>query len=189
MRSAFRELRLAFLFFFLALPVTFAAGTETSTSSAVQQSGDIVRADKNVDIPPPKSDSAIANRLRRILDTTGWFHGLRVTSQEGVVTLNGQVADASQRDWAVNLAQDGDGVVAVIDKITLEETPWFDLRPTKKEIVSLWKGFFAFLPHLVIALVLLALSVVAYRWLNVFSRRFWTSRITHPELVEAFPRG
>jgi small-conductance mechanosensitive channel len=175
---------------FFMLTVCLGASSATSIakpgseSTPVSEASGIARAEKDVPVPQPKPDVAIADRLIRILKITGWFKHLEVTSQEGVVTLKGEVAEASQRDWAVKLAQDAEGVVAVINKVTLAESGWFDLEPTEKEIKKIWKGFFASIPHLVIAAVILSISLFLYGRLAKFSRGFWRGRLTNPILSE-----
>lgn len=157
---------------------------EKTAATPVSEASGIARAEKDVPVPQPKPDDAIAARLLKILKITGWFENLEVQSQEGIVTLNGVVSEASQRDWAVKLARDAEGVVAVINKVTLKEGGWFDLEPTEKEVKKIWKGFFASIPHLIIAAIILAISVFLFKRTSQFSRRFWKNRITNPILAE-----
>ncbi len=172
------------LFFSLAVNAQLGAGAGSTTPAETKESSGIARSEKDVPVPQPKPDSAIAQRLTRILTLTGWFENLKVTSQEGIVTLSGKVSAVSQRDWAVDLANDADGVVAVINKVEIAEGGWFDLTSTKNELKSLWKSFFAFIPHLVIALVILSFSVVLFRIFSGLNKKFWATRITNPILTE-----
>jgi small conductance mechanosensitive channel len=169
---------------FAATPAKKDSSKPPADATPVSEASGIARSEKDVPVPQPKPDDAIKDRLIRILTITAWFKNLEVTSQEGVVTLRGEVAEATQRDWAVKLAQDAEGVVAVVNKVTLKEGGWFDLDPTEKEVKKIWKSFFASLPHLLIAAVIFAIAFFFYRRLSKFSRRFWRGRISNPILSE-----
>jgi small conductance mechanosensitive channel len=151
--------------------------------NVIETSG-IARAEKDIPVPQPKPDELISSRLQKILSITKWFNNLQVTSQEGVVTLSGTVEEASQRDWAIKMAQDAEGVVAVINKISLTEGGWLDLEPTEKEVKKIWKTFFAKIPHLIIAALILIAAIFLYRRATGYSLSFWKQRLTNPILSE-----
>ena len=166
-----------------AAPVA-AGGAGGAVVPDVKTSDNVGRGDKNVPVPQEKSDSQITKRLEKIFKVTGWFENLKVTSEEGIVTISGLVAEASQRDWAVTLAKDSDGVVAVINKIDLKQLGWFDLEPAKKEIKGFWSHSFAYFPYLVLALLLLTLAIILYRFVVRTSKPLWGRRIANPILIE-----
>lgn len=182
MKSAF------VLVLFLASGALFAAESKPSSNQApakeTKEASGIARDEKDIPVPQPKADVLIADRLTKILTITGWFEGLKVTSQEGVVSLYGKVSEASQRDWAIDLANDADGVVAVVNKVELKELAWFDLTATKQELKSLWKAFFLFIPRLVIGILIFVIAVSLYGVFAKLNRAFWSGRIENRVLSD-----
>jgi osmotically-inducible protein OsmY len=67
-------------------------------------------------------DGIIVTKLKAtfVADSQVSASGIDVSSNNGVVTLEGQVANAAAREHAVNLARDTDGVVQVVDRLTIE---------------------------------------------------------------------
>ena len=118
----------------------------------------------------PVPDTTIAERIRAIYRGIDGLERVRVSSDAGVVTLSGRVADAALAERALTLAERVEGVVTV--NSTIEEVTNLDERLTnvaERAEARLWQ-FVALLPLLLVALLVFALVVLVGRWV---SRRGW----------------
>ena len=144
---------------------------------ALEESGSEVAVD------PVSADADIAERIRAILTATGKFENLQVETTEGVVFLRGSTAEEGMREMAGNLVRRTRDAVAVVNEITLDEGPWWDTGPARKELRSLGKEAVRLLPLLAIAAVLLTLTVLAAGAVSGFLARP-LYRFTDSELVK-----
>jgi hypothetical protein len=73
---------------------------------------------------PTAADKATARRISTYLQKSGQLRNYRIgiTYQDGVATLSGNVADSEQRDKAVRLAQQVDGVTQIDCQLECAET-------------------------------------------------------------------
>lgn len=78
---------------------------------------------------------------------------------EGVVFLDGQSDTDAHRKWARDLAQKTAGVVAVVNRITINEEPVWSVAPALNELDSIAQKTVTALP-----LILLALCVLPLAW-------------------------
>lgn len=78
----------------------------------------------------PIDDSGIISRVQTAIDTNPTLQGesITVTSNQGVVTLEGEVEDESQINTAIQIAKNTVGVLEVNSDITLKN-PIHDERP------------------------------------------------------------
>ncbi|WP_246151401.1 mechanosensitive ion channel family protein [Rubripirellula reticaptiva] len=110
-------------------------------------------------------DSAIAGRLRRIFESSGWYGDLNVSSDNGIVTLEGIATSADHREWAGNTARKTKDVIAVINKLDVDAI--VDLTSSKEVVTqsldTLWQDFLVRSPLLFAALVALMLTAVLAR--------------------------
>lgn len=130
---------------------------EAGEASAVVASEQAVGVEDQVD------DGRIAERLRDVLVATERFSAIDVQVREGVVFLTGLAAQEESRTLAGDIARRTQGVVAVVNNITLERGPIWTLAPAQRELEDLWRQAIATLPLVVVGLVVLALSFVAAR--------------------------
>jgi hyperosmotically inducible protein len=67
------------------------------------------------------TDAALTAKIKSkmALDDTIEARNIDIDTMNGVVTLNGYVHDAQGRDRAVQLARETDGVVSVVDHLTI----------------------------------------------------------------------
>jgi small conductance mechanosensitive channel len=153
-----------------------------------EDSTDIARAEKTISIAKKPHDQDIANRVQRILNVTGWFTNLKVTCQEGVVTLNGQTQKRAHSEWAESLAQDTDEVVAVINNVEIEKPRWLDLTPAQEETESLGKKVIAFLPYLLTSLLVMVVFSFLGVLVSQLARNMAGRRTQNVLLVELVSR-
>ncbi len=111
-----------------------------------------------VEIQPVASDEQISRRLADILETTGWYEQPKVTVQDGIVFLRGSAQTAESRQWAGNLANNTQGVVAVVNQIDVSPTTLWNFEPTFQVLADLARRLVRSLPLLVVALTVVAIS-------------------------------
>jgi small-conductance mechanosensitive channel len=129
-----------------------AAQAPESTSSSTANSPE---APATVEVQPTANDQAIARRLQRILLATGWFHEPTVRVREGVVSLHGATENEQYQQWAADLAQNTRDVVAVVNKIRVEQPAVWDLRPAWNGLNDLWRDLIYNLPFIAFSLLIL----------------------------------
>lgn len=136
----------------------------------------VSKVPQRVDVAPTTKDTDIATRLTRILEATGWFDDPQVRVDEGVVFMSGRVADTRHREWAGRLAGNTQDVVAVVNRIEVQETSMWDLSPAWAELRRLGAEAVREMPLFVLALLLLAATWGATKWTvhnasSLFGRR------------------
>ena len=89
--------------------------SQAAAASQFAQSLGYARVANLVQIAPPADDKAIARRAERELAIHRGLDGshLRVVSQDGIVTLGGTVSSEIQKDAAIALVRNIDGVRGV----------------------------------------------------------------------------
>lgn len=168
----------------LALPMT-AQGqslipTEDDTPEAPAQ---------QVAVDPGVSDAAIGIRLENILSATGWYENTVVNVDEGVVFLDGQAGTDAHRKWARDLAQKTDGVVAVVNRITIDEEPVWSVTPALNELESIAQKTTTALPLILLALCVLPLAWYGSVFVAKLVRWLLKDRIASPFLRQVVARA
>lgn len=111
---------------------------------------------EQIKVNPASNDTAIYQRLIKILKATGWFSDIIIHVEEGVVFLDGLTNSDDHRTWAGELAGKVTDVVAVVNRIkVIERSPW-DISPAVNELSIIWKEVLQRLPRLGLGLLLLA---------------------------------
>ena len=123
------------------------------------------------------SDRAIKERIQNILAASDWFEGLRINSSEGVVVLSGSTAEEEHKEWAGKVAGRTEGVVAVINKISLvvdNESNW---APVLKESQLLWRNTLKVLPSVGISCIVLLLFFMLAKYLAALTYRLTRNKV------------
>lgn len=108
-------------------------------------------------------DSDIEQRLKKIFAATGWFAQMQIEVTEGLVIITGQVESDKNKDWAIDIINKTEGVVAVIDKLDASVSTDSVLKPAQDELRTIYSATYKLLPYLVSAFILLFLFLlVAY---------------------------
>lgn len=165
-----------------------------SPSASIQSSEGVTAntgptAPDKVEVRPVAPDEVIAERLRRILEATGWFADVEVKVDEGVVFLRGSAQTAEVKTWAGNLARRTEGVVAVVNHMEVEKPPITDFSPAMEGLRELWRDIIGATPFAVFGLIIFAFSFVAARLAVVGTKRLLRTRVTTPLLREVFARA
>jgi small-conductance mechanosensitive channel len=144
---------------------------------------------QQVKIVPEARDEQIAERLRPIFDSTGWFESLNVAVRSGVVFLDGETAREEHRQWAARLAENTQGSVAVVNRIEVETdaektfgSAWQQLNAFFRSAVRAW-------PIAVLALVIFVVTWITARLVTSGARRVLARRIPSPLLLGVAARA
>ena len=136
-----------------------------------------------VSVNPTASDSEIADRLTRILVSTGWFENPRVEVRDGIVMLDGVTGTQEHRRWAGDLATKTEGTVAVVNRIEVDA----DVRSTfglaGEELSRLARQAAQTWPLVLVALVIIAVAWLVARLIGALAGRLFANRIQSPLLL------
>lgn len=146
-------------------------------------------APEKVDIRPVAQDEEIAERLRGILDATGWFTNVEVRVEEGVAFLRGTAQTQEVKDWAGSLTRRTQDVVAVVNQLEVAQPPIADFSPAVQGLRDLWRDTIGSLPFVLFALVILAITWFAARLTVKGMRHVLMTRVQAILLREVFARA
>ena len=136
-----------------------------------------------VSVKPTATDLEIAERLSRILLSTGWFEQPQVNVRDGVVTLDGITKTQDHRQWAGDLAAKTEGSVAVVNRIEVEA----DVRSTfgfaGEELSRLASQAVQTWPLVLVALIIIAIGWLFARLIGAIAGRIFATRIDSPLLL------
>ncbi|MEM6468577.1 MAG: mechanosensitive ion channel family protein, partial [Planctomycetota bacterium] len=123
-------------------------------------------------------DQEIASRLDKIFGSAGWFSEIDIRSNDGVVTLNGVADSQHHREWAETLARKTEDVVAVINRLTIQEQASFERTRgiVEHSLSSLWHDFLSRSPLLITALVILVFTALLSKITQALERRILERR-------------
>lgn len=154
-----------------------------AAAQAPAEPAEVAAPEQTVAVQPVARDEAIERRIARILEATGWYRGIGVAVDEGVVFLDGVAATPEQRTWARDLAARTEDVVAVVNGIEVQEAVSWSFAPAFGEIESLARRFVVTLPLIVVALLILPLAW----WLSGAVARL-LRRLLSPRVESSFLR-
>ncbi len=154
-----------------------ADGVAAAVTSDAQADGKSVVVADAVQVDPVNSDTKIERRLTNILQATGWFKSPQVRVDRGVAFLSGEADSIKHQQWAEATAMRTSDVVAVVNRIQVEELPLWNFAPAIVSLKQLGREFTSILPLILIAIVVVGLSyyvAIASAW---FVRWFAHRRI------------
>jgi small conductance mechanosensitive channel len=142
-----------------------------------------------VSVIPAAGDAAIADRLRRIMQSTGWFQSPRVSVRDGVVFLDGATATQEYRRWAGLLAEKTEGTVAVVNRIEVEADVLSTFGRAGSEFAQLYRQAAQTWPLVVLAIVIIVVTWFIAKLVASLARRFFATRIASPLLLGVVVRS
>lgn len=153
------------LLLFLALlaattPRAAAHAPPTPPPKDAEPQREVVAAEAPVTVQRGPSDARIAERLLQVLEATDRFTDPSVSVRNGVVSLHGEARTPAMRDLAESLAQRTEGVVAVVNNMTVRAEPVFTLAPARRELDILIRDVIRATPLFVVALFIFTLAVL-----------------------------
>ncbi|WP_372738393.1 mechanosensitive ion channel domain-containing protein [Neptunomonas sp.] len=166
--SLLRSFGRLFLLFFLVcggplLVSADTANTEVLGSEANSQPAAFENTERVIGVDKPIKDAQIQSRIQGILTTAEKYTDLTVESRQGLVFLGGQALDEHFVGWATDIAKNTEGVVAVINNISMVNKSVLDLAPLRGELIRLWYSALKVFPMVVIGLVVLIICFMLAR--------------------------
>ncbi len=150
----------------------------------------LVTAEEKVEVEPTAQDKEISKRIQSILNTTGWFEGVNVKVENGVVFLNGKTKAEKHKEWASDLASKTEGVVAVVNKIEIDISSATELQ---EEIFNFlhdqWQKLLRYVPYLILSFTVLFLFWVGAKLIVNIMRTSLKSKGIHPLLSDVLAKG
>ncbi|MCC5906333.1 MAG: mechanosensitive ion channel [Balneolaceae bacterium] len=146
-----QKLRLFGIFFLLVILPALASAQDGSQTVPPETTTE-TPAPEQVDVRPEAEDSEIRDRLRRILDATGWFTDTEVEVNDGVVFLRGSTETEDFKRWAGDLARNTQDVAAVVNHIQIMEPDIWNYEPALTGMRELWRSIMRSIPFLVFGL-------------------------------------
>ncbi|MEF2549522.1 mechanosensitive ion channel family protein [Aurantimonas sp. E1-2-R+4] len=143
---------------------------------------------KQISVAPNARDEEIADRLRWIMDASGWFTPITVSVREGIVFLDGQTETDDRKDWARQLALRTQDVVAVVNRIDVKPPISWDLTPTWRELERLTDRAQWLAPLTVVSLAILLTAWLLSRGVAVLARHALRRRVQSPLLLDIAAR-
>ncbi len=128
--------------------------------------------DSDVSVTPQAMDSQIQARLQRILDATDWYEDLEVTVDEGIVFLSATTDGDERKQWAGQLAERTQDVVAVVNRIESRQPSAWDFSSAWGEVISWFRTASQSLPYVLLAVVLGIVTWLATRLTKSAARRY-----------------
>ena len=114
----------------------------------------------SVKVKSPVQDKAIADRLQRIMNSTGWYEDINMQVKDGVVFIEGKTKSEEHQIWAKDLAIRVQGVVAVVNQIKTEDTTSWYMEKMWSGLKEQVEKFFQQLPFFGIALIVLLFAYI-----------------------------
>ncbi|WP_156788528.1 mechanosensitive ion channel family protein [Roseobacter sp. CCS2] len=162
---------------------------QAQTVSTETDNTDILAPQTPVEVDPSSSDAAIENRISDIMDATTWYSNVSVSVQEGVVFLDGIAETEARKEWARQLAAKTTGVVAVVNRMTVDDAVVWSFDPAINEIERLARQAVALMPLVVLAVLVLPLAWFAARLVSRMAKAALTTRIQSPFLRTVVARA
>ncbi len=142
----------------------------------------------DVAIAPAARDEEIADRIARILDATGWYAGPQVAVDDGIVFLDGATDSDEHRTGARDLASKTQDVVAVVNRITVDQEADWTFAPAVSALQEVTTRLLTALPLLVLAIIVLPLTWWLSSSVARALRRLFLGRVSSPFLGSVVAR-
>lgn len=170
---------LLIMLLFMAAPL----GAQTSEVEA-----DVISTDQIVDVDDAPSDDRVAQRIGEILEATEWYDSVSVRVDDGIAFIDGHTTTEDRKIWARDLAAKTNGVVAVVNRISVEPEVSISIDPAVREVRKLKDQILSALPSIFLALLILPLTWLAGRLVRRFL--FWTleGRTRSPFIADLLAR-
>jgi small conductance mechanosensitive channel len=146
-------------------------------------------AQEQVAVEPTADDSKIAQRLQRILKSTGWFTAPTVRVRDGVVTLDGKTETIEHQTWAGELAEKTEGAVAVVNRMEVQSDVGSTFGRAGEEAARLYRQVVQSWPLVALAVFILVVTWLLARLVSWLARKFFSSRIEAPLLLNVVARA
>lgn len=108
----------------------------------------------SAELPNQKIDTKIEHHLEKVFKTTGWYPNLNVKVDEGLVILTGKIDSPEKKQWAFDIINKTEGVVAVIDQIDAHLNDGEIFKPAQTEVEKIYESVMRVWPYIVSSIIL-----------------------------------
>ena len=150
--------------------------------------GSVVAAG-TVEIDPTTTDEDIVRRLTGVLEATGWYSGLTVRVDQGVVFLEGTSESDEHIDFASELTRKTEDVAVVVNQMEVLQPPAWDLEPAWLELEALLRSTIRTLPMLILGLAMMLLATVLATLAARLTRHLLRARVSNALLRSVVARA
>ncbi len=140
-------------------------------------------------VPDPATDAAIAERIARILRSTGWFEAAEVAVRDGIVFLDGTADVEEHRRWAGDLSAGLEGTVAVVNRLRVEGDVSSTFSRAGEESARLYQRAVQAWPLVLLAIVIALATWLVAALVGRLTRLFLAPRISSPLLRSVIVRA
>ncbi len=162
--------------------------TELTAQTSTEET-EISAPEQTVAVEPTASDVQIGERIQEIFDATGWFTDPRVNVRDGVAFLFGTTQSEEHKKWARELAAKTDGVVAVVNKMAVDQTVSWSFEPARAELQRIAEQAMAAMPLVLLSLLILPLAWILARMIARLVRWLLSDRLESPFLRDVIARA
>ncbi|MDX1678051.1 mechanosensitive ion channel domain-containing protein [Arsukibacterium sp.] len=152
-----------------------------SCGSVLAQQADSEQLASEIKVVNAPEDKAIAERLSNITGAISGLEGVEISVTAGVITLQGEVANAQLKNEVAAIANRLEGVVHVQNQLQEQLAVRSRLAPAAEKFREMLGTTVQMLPLLLVAILAVVLFAMAGSWLakrNVLLRRFGLSELT-----------
>ncbi|MFW2542057.1 mechanosensitive ion channel domain-containing protein [Primorskyibacter sp. 2E107] len=142
----------------LLLLTTPLLAQDAPAAEAESMDEEVVDTNQTVSVEGGVRDDQIERRLSNIIESSGWYSDVAVHVEDGIVFLDGTTDSVKRQEWVRDLAAKTDGVVAVVNRIRLNQKVKFTLSPAMSELRALRDQAVAAAPSVVVAVLILPLA-------------------------------
>ncbi|MBI1325677.1 mechanosensitive ion channel [bacterium] len=144
---------------------------------------------EKVAVKPTVRDDEIERRLTDILEATTWFRAPLVAVEEGVVFITGFTRTEAYKSWASDLAMNTQDVVAVVNRIQVDQPPIFDLSGIVEQLREMGRSVVLGLPFLLFSIFMIPAAWISARLARKLSARFFEQSISSELLRDVASRS
>lgn len=153
-----------FLLFFLLFSISCTAvnaspneSPESKYSSETSSQINLETIDRPIQMESKITDEAIAEKLTKILESSGKFTDINVSVKDGIVFITATAQSLKFVDWPVGVAKNLEGVIGVVGDVNAKQLNLLDLQPVKNELKNLWKTGLQIVPLIIFGILVLSL--------------------------------
>lgn len=172
----------------LLLGTTPAPAQQSAPATPPAASEEAPSPPQPVTVVPAAGDAQMEDRLRRILQSTGWFADPAVAVRDGIVFLEGTADSQEHRRWAGTLAEKLEGTVAVVNRMQVESDVGSTFGRARDEFAGLFSQALSAWPLMLLALLIVLATWLGAKLVTAMARRLLAHRIASPLLLSIVAR-
>ena len=149
----------------------------------------ITLSQQSISVKSQVKDEAIKLRLENIIKASQWIDETAVEVNEGIVIIEGITENDIHSQWIESLANKTDGVIAVINRIKIQNDQAWNLKPAASETLNLFNKFLRTLPKIITGFVILLLTWLLSKLVINTTRRIFKRKINNPFILNLSARA